>query len=259
MTSSIFVSIASYRDSHIHDTVDHLFENAAHPERVFAGVYLQGGEAGPLARRSNVRVARTHYMNARGPLAARQWIIKNLYRGEDYYLQIDSHTSFVRGWDTKLIENLSMTSYPDRSIITCYPVAYDRLGIETRVPHMIETEPYQRHPVMHKNVAVLKPPGAKPTRTPYLAAGFLFGMASSLLSNYPHDDLPYLFQGEETLLAYNFGTFRFYAPKENIAGHLYGRFGEPKFWTDHPREVWVPLEKASIYKVLSRVSHRSLV
>jgi hypothetical protein len=76
-------------------------------------------------------------------------------------------------------------------------------------------------------------------------------MASSLLSNYPRENLPYLFQGEETLLAHKFATFEFYAPKENIAGHIYGRFGEPKFWTDHPREVWIPQEKTSIDKVLT--------
>jgi hypothetical protein len=46
--------------------------------------------------------------HAKGPLYARHVIQKNLYKNEDYYLQIDSHMRFEKNWDETVIEQLTL-------------------------------------------------------------------------------------------------------------------------------------------------------
>ena len=43
-----------------------------------------------------------YYKKAKGPTYARYWC-STLWEGEEFFLQIDSHTHFIKGWDTELI------------------------------------------------------------------------------------------------------------------------------------------------------------
>ena len=36
-----------------------------------------------------------------------RYLANQLYNGEDFYLQIDSHMTFVNNWDVKLVECLN--------------------------------------------------------------------------------------------------------------------------------------------------------
>jgi hypothetical protein len=42
------------------------------------------------------------------------------YRGEEYYLQIDSHSEFVKDWDAKLI-NMVKVAPAMKPVISTYP------------------------------------------------------------------------------------------------------------------------------------------
>jgi len=131
---SIFVSIASFRDSETRPTINDMYSKALKPERVFVGTVVQllEGEKGdediwesivgsscrhaqkassyqsskPRTPHSHqIRYIRLNARDATGPCYARG-LCQSLYRGEDYILQIDSHMRFRQGWDEYLIQTI---------------------------------------------------------------------------------------------------------------------------------------------------------
>lgn len=126
-SNTIFVSVASYRDVHCGPTLVELFTKAAFPSRVRVGVVDQrlngertcteSAEANISSAtadqfhawiRSNVRVTSIDARHARGPADARH-LAAQLRATEQFFLMIDSHTAFVRGWDVLAIEQLEAT------------------------------------------------------------------------------------------------------------------------------------------------------
>ena len=126
---TIFVSIASYRDSEIIPTMRDLLENVFNSDRIIIGICLQDTEEiinnFPYKNHKNVRMYNMNYMEAKGVCYARYIIQTELYNNEKYYLQIDSHTRFVKNWDTILIEQLKKCP-STKPILTTYPHAYER-------------------------------------------------------------------------------------------------------------------------------------
>ena len=78
-----------------------MFAKAAHPERVFVAAVQQVLEFQEacwhtgLPWASQIRTITIPYSEARGPTHARH-LAATLYRNEDYFLQIDAHTTFVQ-------------------------------------------------------------------------------------------------------------------------------------------------------------------
>ena len=113
MEGSIFVSIAAYRDSECIPTLIDLFDKANNKSKIFVGVVWQGDGSDFIIENepslhvfiSQIRVIRMHHRDATGPCLARH-IAQSLWRGESYYLQIDSHMRFRQKWDEMLISML---------------------------------------------------------------------------------------------------------------------------------------------------------
>ena len=61
---------------------------------------------------------------ATGPCWAR-YRAQQLWRGEEFYLSIDSHTRFIQDWDKLLLEQLAACP-SQKAILTTYPVGYER-------------------------------------------------------------------------------------------------------------------------------------
>jgi len=128
---TIFVSVVSYRDPECQHTLHDLFRQADVPERVFVGLCLQVHPVHdthcfkvPIPRKQQVRVLRFHCKQAAGPAWAR-YQVQALLRGEDFILQVDSHTRFVRGWDTKLIAMLRQCEvHAPKPVLSTYPAGY---------------------------------------------------------------------------------------------------------------------------------------
>jgi len=257
---NIFVSIASYRDVNCNTTLQSLYRKAMIPERIFCGILLQNknqDEDIDLTKidykfHNQIRIIRTTYLNARGPLYARQFILDNLYNNEEFYFQIDSHMDFIDNYDQHLLDQLYMTPCFKKSIITYYP--NETLDGEM-VSVMSETIPYIRFPKIQQIKGILEIPNDLPKRSKYCAAGFFFTY-KDIIKYYPKERLEYLFQGEEILLVFKLEKyFNFYSPTMNIASHIYNRKDSPKFWTDHPTEKWSEGEIESLsklYKILSQ-------
>ena len=102
----IFVHTPAYRDRECQWTMRDMFEKAAHPERVFAGIcwQIKPDEDDDcfqiVTRPDQVRSLTFNISEARGLGWARRHAI-SLWRGEEYSLQIDSHMRFVPDWDEK--------------------------------------------------------------------------------------------------------------------------------------------------------------
>ena len=119
---SIFVSIASYCDPLLSFTVERALGAARRPDEIHFGIVDQSTLPWqPRPRASHVRIDPTQ---ARGPCWARA-LAMSFYRGEDWYLQLDSHMDFEDGWDERLVGQAQALSTGRKGVaLTTYPGAF---------------------------------------------------------------------------------------------------------------------------------------
>lgn len=232
----IFVSIACYRDPEIVPTVRDAYEKAKYRKKLIFGIYGQMGENDVelnfdfIKNQNQVRLLVKSNTRARGPAYARYIIYNKLYRNELYYLQIDSHTRFVKNWDEKLI--LMLGKLKANSIISTYPKGY-QIGKESlpqtdRVNVLKLKKIRNGIPVLTSFIEKLD----KPRRNYFWAAGysFCYGAIFKIVPFDPH--LKNLFWGEEFLMSLRFFThnIKIYTPDENIVFTLWSRNYRHTFW-----------------------------
>jgi hypothetical protein len=234
---TIFVSIASYRDTELVPTIRDCLDKARHPEQLRFGLCWQHGddeEILPVSRDPRMRVLDVDWRVSRGACWARSEIL-SLYRGEDYYLQIDSHNRFVQDWDSKLIGYICSAS--PKPIITTYCPPYSR---QEPFPRPNEPTQVSFHSFTEDGIPLLRPtviPNWKALgrllRARFISAHFLFTLGA-FVEEVPYDPNLY-FHGEEitlTVRAYTWGYDLFHPP-EVLLWHQYSRMGRPKHWDDH--------------------------
>jgi hypothetical protein len=262
----IALSIVAYRDRvEMLETLGSLFENAADPSRVHAFVFAQDGYAEIAAARlavlrmqsrgHRVSLMTTHYLNARGPLWARQRLFSNFFEifsnTYKYYFQIDSHMRVIPGWDVLLVNNYN-SIYATKKLVTHYPPA--ALGAQkvpalsgsrsvviggARVPKCVSETSFTTQEIRT---------GCMPSR--HIAAGFMFCSMEHAMQRFPLDPVyEFVFQGEELVLDDAFFDFQKHPPAENVASHAYGREAAPKVWNDVPD--WPIRNAAALSALLS--------
>lgn len=239
MRSSIFVSIANYRDPQVKNTVRELLLKAKYPKRIHIGVLsqiMEGDEDWALVdHHPNITQHITSYKDSLGACWARHQILMNIYQGEDYYLQIDSHMRFRQNWDTIAIENLQSCSNPDKSIISVYPVGFE---IGKPLPTQRYLHMTSNSFVINTQIPILstieKPFPLLPEKSQLFAGGFSFGKGS-IFATVPYD--PYIyFHGEEITMSARLFThgYDIYNPIDPFVWHLYGSHSTAsKHWTDN--------------------------
>ena len=248
--ATIFVSIASYRDSDCKMTLGNVFETAENPSRVFVGVCEQntseGDESCILSNEprngGSVRRISLHAQDARGPTYAR-YLCASLWQGEDYFLQLDSHMRLVPGWDDKLIRmeqaavrqsgnsKVALSTYAGTIETYDSYLSGDASTVGTS-PRLCQAF-FNEQGMLSLHGANILPNTRDLVEVPFVAGGLLFCRARDFFNLVPLD--PYLddlFVGEEILLSARMWTsgFDIFAPNENIAFHKFTREGEPKFW-----------------------------
>lgn len=250
----IFVSIASYRDDQCPDTLKNVAEQADHPENLVIVICQQNAlherdclrwctfdKKSKVCKESQVKMERLWDTDARGPTYAR-WRIQQKWDGEEYYLQIDSHTRMIPHWDTILINQLN--GLPPKSILTNYPLEYEIVDRKNR--NDSEKENWQ----MDKRrgglfVDKIGNDGffriqsnytdaihSSPIPASAWAAGFHFSKGD-FVREVPYDKYsPFLFFGEESDIAIRAFTngWNFYAPTGNVCFHNYKRGHRRTFW-----------------------------
>ena len=245
---TIFISIASYRDDVCLDTLKSLFENAANPKNVFVGICQQNKPEEDQdcqlnnENNCNIRTIRIPHYEAKGPTWAR-YLCSTLWNGEEYFMQIDSHTKFVKDWDIKcikMIKDIIASGESKKPMLSHYPreiTDHDNFqeSDKTQVPRMCKAFWNNRDMLSFMGAEIQDTQG-KAYQTPYIAGGMMF-CDSKFLEEVPYDpNLPYLFVGEEILhsiRAYTYG-WDVFTPTENIVFHEYTRATKPKIWTDNP-------------------------
>jgi [Skp1-protein]-hydroxyproline N-acetylglucosaminyltransferase len=255
---TIFVSIASYRDSETAGTLYSLFQNAAYPGRVFVGLCLQStkddGDAVAgyadlcsLYRKDNrymdsIRTIRWAAHEAEGPCKARSFIEQHLYKGEQFYLVLDAHTRFEADWDVTLVEEWTKTvsqAGHSRVVLTGYPASYRRFPgsatapLDPALPTFMSPssfDPSSELPVFGSRMCVMKPPRAFPQLG--LAGCFSFSLGSRIPAVPYLSDVPFLFFGEEFVmgaLLWTHGWDTWMATRLPLRT-LFDRSYAPTFW-----------------------------
>lgn len=259
---SIFISIVSYRDPHLQLTLKSAVENASNPENLFFGIVNQDTARNEVdySFLPDYSVIKMHPRNARGVGFARSKAM-SLYNGEDYFLQIDSHTQFSKNWDLKSIEQLKTAQQiagHKKVILSCYPGPYS-LDNDKVFIHTVSTE---EHPVQPtKQIARLRVddqwsalrvsmnnPGSEvPELSNTILAGYIF-TTGNIVKEIPYDE-EISFMGEEICFAMRAWTrgWDIYSPSIPVVYHFYKRHGYPKVWSDDVvrEQNWDQLQEIS--------------
>lgn len=258
---SIFISIASYRDQELPFTVKSLYDNADDPETLVFGIVSQDVSGRhpkfPYLSKDQLRQTNVHAKEAKGAGYARK-LAMELYKGEDYFFQVDSHMRFAKGWDTKLLSMLKQAQKIQKSekiILSQFPAPYIILSDNT--DHMPKGDPdFWDEPswtsvvntwngVWAGNREKMKDK-TKPHYSHTVLAGLLFA-PGYIVEEIPYDER-ISFMGEELCFAIRAYTrgWHIYAPHEMIAWHYYKREDRPKIWKDNTRlRMWSDIEMYS--------------
>ncbi|MFD6608257.1 GlcNAc-transferase family protein [Micromonospora chalcea] len=252
---TIFVAIASYRDWELVPTVLDCLAKAARPQDVRVAVcwqHLGDEDISAIRDLPGVDVQEHDARDSRGACWARDQTFRR-YRGEDWLLQVDSHTRFAPDWDARLIRMARETG-AEKPILTAYPASYEpeREFTGEGVPAEIVVSDWTAFgiPIFGQRPIEGAAPGVPPKPALFLAAGFLFAPGSFAVE-VPYDPGIY-FHGEEITLAlraYTWGYDLFH-PTEVLAWHYYIRQDKPRHWSDHVESDWARYEELSRRRVL---------
>lgn len=255
-SETIFVSIATYRDPQCSKTLFDLFEKAACPFRISVGVCQQNVDgldedvatAYKLASENHgvhdfshrIRYIKMRADEAKGPMYARYLIEQQLYRGEKYYLIVDSHMLFTPNWDVECIKMYNQClQWSPKPVLTMYPEdfkAYQR----TWTPSGYENESgsFLRFKKFNDKTGVIEIEGPRFKRKPtqpqmslFWGGCFSFGSAQQI-KEVPYDGhCPFVFIGEEISMAARLWTsgYDLYHPHRMVVYHMWKR-DRPTFW-----------------------------
>lgn len=126
----IFISVASFSDPMLIFTIRSALETARYPERLSFGIVDQNAMSVetelPQGEWRNAYL-RIEPHQSRGACWARS-LAMTLYAGEEYFLQIDSHSLFEQHWDMTLVETLesiSNRSGNPKVLVSTRPFAFE--------------------------------------------------------------------------------------------------------------------------------------
>jgi len=260
----IFVSIASYRDDECSDTLISMIKNAKNPENIFIGICSQNDRSKSKEDcipkigidedfiNNNIRIEDFKHTEALGPNYAR-YICSHLWRGEEFFLQIDSHLKFIKNWD-KILKDMYSKLPNDKCVLTHYPPTEQQLKDTNKIPYTCSAHYENNFHIISEAQIIDR--NHKNLRTPYFSAGFFFAKGT-FLYDVPYDPfLPYLFQGEEVLMAARLYTcgYDMYNLTESVASHNYDRDDKPRFWNDNSHKNWREVQTESnkrYYKIMN--------
>ena len=240
----IFVQIASYRDPQLIPTIENMLENAKRPKNISIGVARQFhpedkfDDLSKYKKDKRFRILNIPHEESTGVCWARNQV-QQLYKNEEYTLQIDSHMRFEKNWDETLINMIKelqekgykkplLTGYvssfdpendPEGRVIEPWRMAFDRFTPEGVVFFLPEVIPGWKELT-------------EPIPSRFYSAHFCFTLGE--FSKEVQHDPEYYFHGEEISVgvrAYTHGYDLFH-PHKVIIWHEYTRKGRTKQWDD---------------------------
>ena len=260
---TIFIQIASYRDTELIPTILDSISKAKYPERLSFGVCVQDdlnndGLIDLFYLHDNLRAKFFHYKDSKGACWARS-IAQSLYRGEDFSLQIDSHMRFVKDWDTKLI-SMWKSLNDSKGLLTAYPGKYYPDQPENTWPKEKPTvcNVIRIHDGKFKQLGVFMEDDihlTKPKRGVALSAAYIFTTGKCNIE-VPYNPNLY-FDGEEMdmCLRYYTNGYNIYHPHKVYLYHYWTRDNYKHHWDDH--EDWGELESLSLKHIHSLITNNT--
>jgi glycosyltransferase involved in cell wall biosynthesis len=240
----IFVQIAAYRDPQLEPTIKNMLENAKRPKNLRVGICRQYNPDDQFdlleeyRKDKRFRILDVLYSDSRGVCWARNQV-QQLYEGEEYTLQIDSHMRFEKDWDDTLIKMVKqlqkkgfekplLTGYvssfdPDNDpagrVQEPWRMAFDRFIPEGAVFFLPETIPGWQQ---------MK----EPVTARFYSAHFAFTLGQ--FSEEVQHDPEFYFHGEEISIAVRAYThgYDLFHPHKVVIWHEYTRKGRTKQWDD---------------------------
>jgi hypothetical protein len=249
VNNKLFISIASYNDPLLWFTVKDAYDKATHKDQLVFGIfdqspYPQHVRLNKLPFHKQIKYVHIHTMDARGACWARA-VTQTLLADERYFMQIDSHTWFERGWDDFCIRMLHAPVVKNlKRVYTSYPRAFE---FKDKIPVSVAQSSDLIH-IFPKEGVTLK------DNTPaiefasafhsikdnilahHVAGGFIFSF-SQFAREVPYDPNLYFLGEEQTLAvrAWTHGWDLIHPPYVPLY-HYYGRETEARHWTDGENE-----------------------
>jgi hypothetical protein len=240
----IFVQIAAYRDPQLIPTIENMLENAKRPKNLVIGVARQFhpedgfDDLSKYKKDKRFRILDIDYTESKGVCWARHQV-QQLYGGEDYTLQIDSHMRFEKNWDDEMIKMIKQLQKKGhkKPLLTGYVSSFD----PENDPAGRVTEPWRMvfDRFTPEGVVFFLPetiPGWKEMKQPvparFYSAHYCFTLGE--FSTEVQHDPEFYFHGEEisiTVRAYTHGYDLFH-PHKVLIWHEYTRKGRTKQWDD---------------------------
>lgn len=289
--NTIYVALGTYRDPFCPMTIKSLFKQAEHPERLYIGLFQQNcfekkcrtgvlvggviedtstdpncydlfcaseeGIASNACNTDQIRLFNVNESESLGPYMAR-YLGAKFYGGEQYYLQIDSHSEFSVHWDTKLVK--MVTDAPAKKpVISTYPPGQeghwqDSIGYRICDSEFAAAQIEWQIIRLGSSLSFDKSIPAVPKYAPFVAAGFFFTYAD-FLHEVPFDPLlPWIFMGEEISMSSRLWTagYDIFSPTMNVLNHYYVRRHYPKFWETVNRYFKKPIHNDLVEMVIKR-------
>ena len=251
----IFVQIASYRDPQLIPTIKDMLDKAKYPENLRLGIARQYHPEDGFDNLSEYesddrfRILDIVYTASTGVCWARHQV-QQLYSGETYTLQLDSHMRFEKDWDETLInmlKELQEDGYK-KPLLTGYVSSFD----PDNDPQGRVTEPWRMVfdrftpegvvfflPEIIPNWQELQ----KPIPARFYSAHFCFTLGEFSIE--VQHDPEYYFHGEEISIAVRAYThgYDLFHPHKIVIYHEYTRKGRTKQWDDD--SVWYKKNESS--------------
>lgn len=257
---TIFISIASYMDLELRDTVYSALSKAEDPSRLFFSIFSQDTDedhpklAGLfyLFDAMGFRYERINYKDSRGVGHARAKAQEPLDNTFDFYLQIDSHTQFRENWDTLLVHDYTEAEkfWGGKIIFTAYPGTYTYTDTgnvkisEIATPTKLRIQPSDNPALVYEPKYTNYEGAFFGEFHAYFCAGFAFGRSRYFI-DVPYDEHLY-FNGEEQTLSIRFycNDIKLIAPSKHYVFHHYSGTKRSRNWEKTPN--WEVNEKVSI-------------
>ncbi len=317
---SIFISIISYGYGNCPMILKDIYSKALHPDKVAIGLVEEnfesdnnhkkaGGDKNesenhededegvsnfscyerfcatdfgkPYCDKKAIRMLQLDEKNWLGHSVAR-YLGAKLWRGENFFFQVDSNFLWSPKWDESLIKDINETPTYPKSVLSYNPRVVEEEGLNSQLEETVTPQricgakfPAEQFPIAgidsdiiqldinngENRITQKNSEDGKPCPTAFLKSDFIFANGD-MLSTVPFDPfVPWLSIGEETVLSLRMWTwgFNFYGPTKSVVGYNHNR--------DHPsraaqhRKIWETsghlLNNVKYYlDVSSRIAHR---
>lgn len=233
----IFISCAAFCDEQLVPTIKNMLATADHPELLTFGICLQDTPENlknfKLKNHPSIKTIYVNDRESKGCCWARSEIQK-LIVDEEYYMQIDSHHRFVKGWDSLSKQWLKDTG-SEKPVLTAYLIAFNPL--DKKNSWKKDTVPYKLSvPIFYGNDKMRIEPEtinnyasfSAPVKAKFMSAHYIFAPMQWVVE-VPYDELLY-FEGEEDTLSartYTHGWDMFH-PHRAVGYHYYTRESDKK-------------------------------